>query len=218
MTLRRGEVLWSAGDRLDRLWFLDTGLVSTQATYGDGRQIECVLSGKNTVIGALSNAWLNTAITRQVSLFDSHGWEISVAPFSNAMRSGRNIERALSICCRNQVAFGISVGACNAVHRAEQRIARWLLLADKLMDGEPLPISQEQLSGIFASHRTLVNPMLRKWSDGGLVSNSRRQLQVLDHDGIMMESCSCYQILLKCTNALLPRIHGNSLNGRRAVL
>jgi CRP-like cAMP-binding protein len=204
IALSSGQVLLEPGEAIKRVYFLSGGLVSARVPFENGDEVECVLLGRNTAIGALSAIGLDSAVTRAVCLFDAHAWTIPVAPLRAAVRRLPDIERVIQICCGSQMSFSLLVGACNAMHGAERRLARWLLLANDLVDGTPLRIRQEELGTILGVQRTVINPLLQKFQAEGMISTGRGRVAVLDAEGLRDRACDCHIGLQRLTAALSP--------------
>lgn len=180
---------------MDRVYFLTSGLVSARVPFESGHEIECVLGGRNTVIGAMAALGLDASVTRVVSLFDAKGWSMPVASLRAAVVRSPAIEQVMQVGCHAQMSFAVLVGACNAVHGAERRLARWLVLADDLMNGEDLPLRQEDLSMSLGLQRSAVNPVLQRLQADGLISVGRGRIGILDAHGLAERACSCHRTL-----------------------
>ncbi len=84
--------------------------------------------------------------------------------------------------------------ACNAVHAALPRVARWLLTASDLTPGEPVRFTQEELAGLLGAQRTTVNEAANQLKDRGAISYARGVVRILD--GALLErlACECYRM------------------------
>ncbi|MBX9460350.1 MAG: helix-turn-helix domain-containing protein [Brevundimonas sp.] len=82
--------------------------------------------------------------------------------------------------------------ACNAVHAALPRVARWLLTTADLTPGERIPLTQEQLAGLLGAQRTTVNEAANQLRDRGAISYSRGVVRILDRGLLERMACECY--------------------------
>jgi CRP-like cAMP-binding protein len=88
-------------------------------------------------------------------------------------------------------------GACNRLHTAEQRCARWLLATqDRAGTGE-FDLTQEYLAAMMGARRPTMNQALSFLRDGGAVDYSYGKLKVLDRGLLESFSCPCYGIIRK---------------------
>lgn len=82
--------------------------------------------------------------------------------------------------------------ACNAVHAALPRVARWLLTASDMTPGEPIPLTQEELAGLLGAQRTTVNEAANQLRDRGAIRYSRGVVRILDRPLLERLACECY--------------------------
>ena len=100
------------------------------------------------------------------------------------------------------------IAACNAVHSAEARFARWLLQTQDRINSDSLPVTQEFLSQMLGVRRTTVTLVARALQQAGLISYKRGRIVILDRAGLEEAACECYQIIYHET---LPEIIGVKL-------
>ena len=95
--------------------------------------------------------------------------------------------------------------ACNALHKAEARLARWLLLfQDRLEGTTELPLTQEHLAGMLGLRRGTINEAAQALQRAGLIATRRGRLTVRDRAGLEAASCECYAALREHYEQLLP--------------
>jgi CRP-like cAMP-binding protein len=82
--------------------------------------------------------------------------------------------------------------ACNAVHAALPRVARWLLTTADMTPGERIPLTQEQLAGLLGAQRTTINEAANQLRDRGAISYSRGVVKILDRAALERLACECY--------------------------
>src|ERR1700747_2540562 len=66
VTLAAGQVLCEPGDRIRKVYFLHSGVVSKLTVFEDGTEIECALVGREGAVGAMSALGLRTSVTRDI--------------------------------------------------------------------------------------------------------------------------------------------------------
>jgi CRP-like cAMP-binding protein len=82
--------------------------------------------------------------------------------------------------------------ACNAVHAALPRVARWLLTAADLTPGERIPLTQEELAGLLGAQRTTINEAANQLKARGAIRYSRGVVKILDRGMLERLACECY--------------------------
>jgi CRP-like cAMP-binding protein len=66
VTLGAGQVLCEPGDRIRKVYFLHSGVVSKLTVFEDGTEIECAVVGREGAVGALSALGLQISVTRDI--------------------------------------------------------------------------------------------------------------------------------------------------------
>jgi CRP-like cAMP-binding protein len=84
--------------------------------------------------------------------------------------------------------------ACNAVHSVEQRLARWLLMAQDRMESQDFPLTQEFAAMMLGATRPTVSLVASTLQRAGLITYSRGRVKVLDRAKLEESSCECYRV------------------------
>jgi CRP-like cAMP-binding protein len=97
--------------------------------------------------------------------------------------------------------------ACNGAHSLKQRLARWLLMMRDRSDGDALPITQGLLAEMLGVHRPTITNAVRELEGAGLIARGRRQVTILDRQGLATASCECYQLVRTRVAFHLPKTY-----------
>lgn len=95
--------------------------------------------------------------------------------------------------------------ACNALHAAEGRLARWLLHTSDIIGSDIVPLTQEFLSQVLGVRRTTVTTLARNLLRTGVLGYSRGRIEIRDRDQLKNFACECYQVLHRLSAQMLPR-------------
>jgi CRP-like cAMP-binding protein len=95
--------------------------------------------------------------------------------------------------------------ACNGAHSLTQRLARWLLMMRDRSDDDTLPLTQGLLAEMLGVQRPTITNAARELERAGLIERGRRQVTLLDRQGLMEVSCDCYQLVRSRISTHLPR-------------
>ena len=74
----------------------------------------------------------------------------------------------------------------------EERLARWLLMANDRLDGDEIPLTHEFLSLILGVRRAGVTVALHYLEQRGVIQMSRGQIVILDRDGLKASANGTY--------------------------
>jgi CRP-like cAMP-binding protein len=83
--------------------------------------------------------------------------------------------------------------ACNRLHDAEQRLARWLLTAHDLTGTNSISLNQGLLADILGARRTTVTLAAGALRRRKLISYKRGHIQILDVPRLKAAACECYE-------------------------
>ena len=202
VVLKAGQVIYEPGERVERVYFPTSGLISARGLLESGHQMECVLVGRTNALGAVAvMGFLQSALTRDVCRVDARVWTMSVSDLRAAPRSVPAIEQQLKRFCFGQMAYAVRAGVCNAMHTAEQRIARWLLIAAGLLHEAEIKLGQEELSNVLGLQRSAVNPTLQKLKAEQLIDLSRGRIVVANPQALRRRACECHLSLSQAIGA-----------------
>ena len=189
--LRAGQVIYEPGDTVERIYFPISGLISARALLETGHQMECLLVGRTNALGAVAAVGFHSSLTRDVCLVESLAWSMSLADLHAAMRASPTVEAQLRRFSFGEMAYAVRVGVCNAMHDAEERIARWLLIAADLLGESEVRIAQEELSNVLGLQRSAVSPALQRLKAEKVVDLSRRRIEIVDPVALERRACEC---------------------------
>src|SRR6202040_2689400 len=83
--------------------------------------------------------------------------------------------------------------ACNGTHSLKERLARWLLMMRDRCDDDTLQITQNLLAEMLGVQRPTITNAARELERAGLITHGRRQVTILDRQGLVEASCECYK-------------------------
>ena len=211
---QRGQILMDADSPLDDVFFPDNGVVSVVAVYADGSIIEMATIGREgcTAVQAIFGA--KTSSVRLLVQIPGSAAKMSRAAFTRAMGSMpsfRNLMYAYIQAFLEQVLVSV---ACNGTHSLKERLARWLLMMRDRGDNDALQITQALLGEMLGVQRPSITNAARELERAGLIERGRRQVRILDRQGLVAASCECYQLVRSRIAFHLPKTYAEAASGR----
>ena len=76
----------------------------------------------------------------------------------------------------------------------EERLARWLLTVQDLIQTEQLPLTQEFMGDMLGVRRSGVTLAAGSLQRSGLISYSRGKIKILNRQNLEDTACECYQL------------------------
>lgn len=188
-----GHVFSEPDDPIEHLHFIDSGFCSSVAVLEDGRTVETVMIGREGVLGVVASVVPHHAHTRSVAQVTGTARRVDAAKFRalSAQRPGVR-DAVADYMARLQGELEQSA-ACNALHHAGQRFAKWLLRCHDRVEGDTLNLTQEYLASMLGSQRTTVNEAAQGLQKAGAIAYSRGRITVLDRAALERAACECYR-------------------------
>jgi CRP-like cAMP-binding protein len=85
--------------------------------------------------------------------------------------------------------------ACNRLHSAERRLARWLLICRDRLGRDDLPITHETIAHMLGVRRATVTEAAGSLQDHGMIRYRRGVVTVLRRERLETAACECYGIV-----------------------
>jgi len=188
-----GHVFNEPDDAIEHLHFIDSGFCSSVAVLEDGRTVETVMIGREGVLGVVASVVPHHAHTRSVAQVAGTARRVDAARFRTLSAQRPGVRDAVGdYMARLQGELEQST-ACNALHHAGQRFAKWLLRCHDRVEGDTLNLTQEYLASMLGSQRTTVNEAAQGLQKAGAIAYSRGRITVLDRAALERAACECYR-------------------------
>ena len=191
----RDQVLIDADGALDRVYFPETAVVSLSTVFADGATVDMASIGREGCTGVQAVLGAKISSARLLTQIPGTAARMSRRAFSWAMESIPDFKAAMYDYAQAFLDQALVSGACNAAHKLNQRLARWLLTARDRSDNNTLPVTQILLAELLGVQRPTMTNALGEFERAGLIAGARRQITILDRAGLADESCECYHRL-----------------------
>lgn len=158
--LPNGSALASAGERIGHIYFLNSGIGSIVAETPDGQCTEAGLFGREgwapTELVLGSDHTLHSIVIQ----IGGDGLRIGRAAFLECVEAYPKVRHLLGLFAQTMAAQTSFTALSNAVHRVEERLARWLLMCHDRVEGDELPLTHEFLSVMLSVRRPSISSAL----------------------------------------------------------
>lgn len=188
-----GHIFLEAGDAVDYVYFVTSGIISAVAAMEDGRTVEVFMVGREGVThpAATGTDTINT-YSRHAAQADGQSRRIEVSKLRELSNTRPGLRQVVADYASGLQAELEQSGACNALHRADQRFAKWLLRCHDRIDGDTLNLTQEYLGSMLGSQRTTVNEAAQTLQRAGAINYSRGKITIRDRSALERIACECY--------------------------
>jgi CRP-like cAMP-binding protein len=208
VALERGVMLHDAAEKIERVYFPHSGMVSLVTVMQSSATVETATIGRAGVIGANTGLGAKQSVGRAIVQLPGTAAWLSASQFYAAANQSQAI-RHLIVRYNDLLLAEVQQSvACNALHPLEARLCRWLLQAYNCMDGNAIPVTQEFLGQMLGVRRTTVTIAAQLLQSTGLIRYRRGLIQIVDRPQLEELSCECYAVVRRHTDKIFPPSDG----------
>ena len=191
--------LYEQGEAPAHVYFLCTGVVSLEVAMAEGGSAEVGLTGHEGAVGVMQLLGPNPAPSQACVLVQATALRIRLDDLRAIFVTSEELRgRILEFVQEQNVALE-QVAACNKLHEAEQRLARWLLMCHDRSGQDTMTLTQEFMAHMLGTRRTTVTLVAGLLQERGMISYRRGKVTILSPARLEKAACHCYRI---CNNAL----------------
>jgi CRP-like cAMP-binding protein len=185
--------LQQANRRIRAVYFVESGLASVVAIGGGARkQAEVAIVGHEGMTGVPLLFGAERSPCDVFMQVEGEGQCIDAGDFSEAIDKSTSLLRTL---LRYAHVFNVQSSysaLANAIGKLEERLARWLLMAQDRLDSRDISLTHEFLAVMLGVRRAGVTVALQHFEDKGLISTARGRVTILERDGLLESANGLY--------------------------
>jgi CRP-like cAMP-binding protein len=180
---------------IDQVYFPNGGVVSLVVALSDGQTIEAGMIGQDGVVGTPAALDGAKSVNRAIVQVPGEAFAINVAHIQAAVGASCSLRVKLYQHDQLLLAQAQQSAACNALHLTEERLCRWILRTQDLVQGNKLNLTQEFLAQMLGVRRTSVTQAARHLQAIGLIKYRRGHIEIVDREGLQEAACECYEAI-----------------------
>jgi CRP-like cAMP-binding protein len=183
VTLELRQVLEARNEPIEHSYFLEDGLASVVAGNGQKR-IEVGLIGREGMTGVAIVMGGRSSPNENFMQVAGVGQRITAENVRGVMDQSRSIESAFLTFARSFMNQTARTALSNGTATIEERLARWLLMANDRLSGDVVPLTHEFLSLMLGVRRAGVTVTLHYLEQRALIRMARKQIVITDRKGL----------------------------------
>ncbi|TAJ65248.1 Crp/Fnr family transcriptional regulator [Brevundimonas sp.] len=191
----QGQMLYDAGEAVEEVWFPMSGVVSLMTILDDDRMIETAAIGREGLVGVTCGPMNARAASRAIAQVDGVSACCPSDVFAEALQASESMRTALAKFTESLFAQVQQAAACNAQHRLDERLARWLLTIHDRADGDRFSLTQSDIAGMLGVRRATVSEVGAVLEEDGLIRRGRGWVEVKDRKALEAAACGCYDAM-----------------------
>ena len=175
-----GDVVYESSERMERLYFPTTCIVSLLYTMTDGATAEMGLVGNDGIVGIALFMGGYTVPNRAVAQVAGDAFSVPAPVLIEEFRRGGPCQFLLLRYTQALITQISQTAVCNRLHAVEQRLSRWLLLTHDRVRSVELLLTQEFIANMPGGRRESVTKAARRLQKAGLIRYVRGHITILD--------------------------------------
>lgn len=201
VTLEPRELLYEADETPKYAHFLTSGVASIVASMASGASTEVGLWGREGLVESFHLLGDARIPNRCIAHPESTALRMPFIELQKEFEESRELRDCVLQGVQSQAAILGQLAACNRLHEAEARLARWLLMVRDRMGSDTLLITQEFLAIMLGARRTTVTAAAGELQRQGLIHYSRGRIHISDPEGLENVACECYPMVRDLYNS-----------------
>jgi CRP-like cAMP-binding protein len=193
--LHHHAILHEPGQKLEFAYFPNAGLISLVVAMENGKTVEVGVVGNEGAAGIPSAVCLTRSPLREMVQVTGEGFRVKAAVLQRILHAAPEFQMMLSRYAVIQGAQVAQTAACNRLHDVEQRLARWLLMAQDRVDADFLPITHDLLATMLGTDRPSVSLAAGILQKRKCIKYTRGAVKVLNRRKLESSACECYAVI-----------------------
>lgn len=193
--LRRRQVLEETRADIPHIYFIERGLAAIQArTHADGAH-GIGLLGRFGMTGLPLVLGTKRSPLRIVVQTAGEAYRLKASDAEAYLSRDTGLRRLALAYVHVRTVHAAQVALCNVRHDVEQRVRRWLILAQDLLGEEEICVSHAIIAGHLGMRRPSVSEYVKRLEKAGLVSQTFACITVRDRTGLEQGACECHRLI-----------------------
>lgn len=226
VALNAKRVLHYEDTLMEYAYFLESGLVSVLAQTGCGKSVEVWLIGRDGLVGVPLVLGESMSAHRRIVQLAGSALRIRADHLRAAVEHAGPLRDVLMQYTQTILIQASQLSGCNAHHSIQQRLARWLLLAQDRSQSDALPITHDMLSRMLGVRRATVSECIAALEQQEVLGRARSLIRINSRCRLQELACPCYRVM-RCADKRLrefceqsrepDRQHGQDSAGDRRL-
>jgi CRP-like cAMP-binding protein len=200
-----GARLHETGKPHGYVYFPVSGIVSLVYVMANGESAEIAVIGCEGMVGVSLFMGVDTTPSRAVVQSAGAAYRVNARVMQRAHEKGVPVTDPVLRFVQALMIQIAQTAVCNRHHLLDQQLCRWLLLSLDRLPGSEVVMTQEFIASMLGVRREGVTESASKLQKAGLIRYSRGRITVVDHEGLKLRSCECYEVVRREYERLLAK-------------
>lgn len=195
VTLSPREIVYEADEPPKYAHFLTSGVASIVVSMANGASTEVGIWGREGLVESFHLLGGARIPNRCIVHMESSALRMPFKDLQKEFHENEELRDCVLQGVQSQCAILAQLAACNRLHEAEPRLARWLLMVRDRMESDTFLLTQEFLAVMLGARRTTVTAAAGELQRRGLIQYSRGRIQLKDTAALENVACECYSTI-----------------------
>ncbi len=205
MVLPQGFMLTRSSEIAHDVYFLTRGVASLVVTLREGESAEVGMLGNEGMIGSTGLLGSSTPTADCIMQMPGAGFRLPIIEMKRLFEESTEVRTLVLQAIQRELLTISQIAACNRLHNATERLARWLLTAADRAETDSVPLTQEAVAEMLGTRRTTIALVAASLQRSGLIRYHRGHVRVTDYAGLATAACDCYRVIKSMTDCLYSR-------------
>lgn len=195
VSLEQHEILIDPGEAIKYVYFPANVMISLVSLMEEDQYVETGAVGKHGMLGMPLILGADTTPMRSVVQIPGKAMRMEGGRFKAELERNTKFREVLSLYVHVQLLEISQTAACNKLHPANGRLARWLLISSDCVDSHELPLTHDFLATMLGMRRAGVTEAAGDLKGRGLIDYHRGKVTILDRERLEDTACECYDVV-----------------------
>ena len=202
--LEAGSTLYDISSTYDHTWFITSGIVSLLTAPEASGVIEVAAIGQEGMVGFSGITKRNGMKLRAYVRISGEALQIDAEALQNMIEQESAFFGVLFDYTYTLSAQIAVTATCNRFHKAEQRLARWLLTARDRVSSDSMALTHGDMGQMLGVSRSRVSLAVRSLQKKGLIHYLHGHVSILNREGLEDAACGCHRAISRAIGWILP--------------
>jgi len=172
--------------------FMTSGIASIVSTMSNGSSAEVGIWGSEGLVESFHLLGKASIPSRCFIQMEATALRMPYKELQKEFVENEELRDAVLQAVQSQSCILGQLAACNRLHEAEERLARWLLMVRDRVESENYFLTQEFLANMLGARRTTVTAAAGTLQRKGIIKYSRGRIRIMDAPALERAACECY--------------------------
>lgn len=189
------DVLYDQWTPIEYVYFPDGGVFSLLREMHDGSKVEVGTVGNEGMVGLPVFHGTRVTTDRAICQITGPTLRMEADRFREVVTADHPLHARMHLYTQAFTAHLAQSVACNRLHSATERYARWLLITHDRVGRDEFGITQEFLAIMLGVRRTTVSEIATSFRDHGVLHYHQGRMTIDDRAALEAAACECYAVI-----------------------